>query len=75
MEQLFVIGRGQDPPLSRAMVKLGAQLVVSLTRPGLFARLDQLALRPVLHLPGMLEDMPGDAAGGVVRGPAVEHRR
>lgn len=62
------------------MVKLGAwdraQLVVFAYEAGLFLpRLDHLALRPVLHLPGMLEDVPGDPAGRVTRGPAVGHYR
>jgi hypothetical protein len=30
-------------------------------------------LRSVLHLPGMFEDVPGDPAGRVARGPAVGH--
>jgi hypothetical protein len=34
-------------------------------------RLDHLALGSILHLPGMLEDVPGDPAGRVARSPAV----
>src|SRR5215472_8594452 len=30
-------------------------------------------LRPVLHLPGMLEDVPGDPAGCIPGSPAVGH--
>src|SRR5262249_39023527 len=32
-----------------------------------------LALRPFLHLPGMLEGVPGDPAGRVASGPAVRN--
>jgi NAD(P)-dependent dehydrogenase (short-subunit alcohol dehydrogenase family) len=37
--------------------------------------LDHLAVCSVLHLPGVLEDVPGDPAGGVARGPAVGYHR
>jgi hypothetical protein len=30
-----------------------------------------LAVGPVLHLPGMFEEVPGDPAGCVARGPAA----
>jgi hypothetical protein len=65
--------------------RLSAQLVVFTYEAGLVRPAEPpstmrrksagvyLTLRPVLHLPGMFEDVPGDSAGRVARGPAVWH--
>jgi hypothetical protein len=49
----------------------GVRGCVSLQAGLVGPRQDRLGFRSVLHLPGVFEDVPGDPAGRVARGPAV----
>jgi hypothetical protein len=69
---------GDEHASRGAMVKFGARDQCPVRRARLRGRadpprLDRLAVRPILHLPGMFEDVPGDPAGRVGRCPAVGH--